>query len=419
MAYNDRPLVDQRGPSTAPPGDTSQDGFIQSPDISRAGEPRQHAIRDVQQAREVIRKIQSDGRNRSIVNARLQAKVNSERPYSQSRLEQEGLGWRQNFSTRPFSTLLEKVYPRFVEAVENMKYFTNSSLSDKWANSVEKTEAFRREVTECIRGRAGWKDTLESIAYNNALYGSSIAGWLDEQSWFPHVFGHDECFVNDACKQRPELAQVFVLKEVLLPHELFAMIKDQKEAAEVGWKIEATIKEINKASPTQLQDFLGNGGSVEAFYQNAIRELNLGASYTNGANVISVYSLLVQEVTGKISHYRLAGPELNLIYEKDDRFDSAKDCAAFFTFERGNGTIHGSKGLGRQIYELASMMDRSRNEMVDRMILSGKTLVQGDPKRLHTFKMSIIGSTVIIPNGWNVLENKIDGNVEPFLRLDA
>jgi hypothetical protein len=92
---------------------------------------------------------------------------------------------------------------------------------------------------------------------------------------------------------------------------------------------------------------------------------------------------------------------------------------AFFTFQKGNGTLHGSKGIGRDIYELAGMIDRTRNEVVDRLIISGKTLVQGDIKRLHTFKMSVVGTMIIIPREWTVLENKVDGNVDGFLKLDA
>jgi hypothetical protein len=33
--------------------------------------------------------------------------------------------------------------------------------------------------------------------------------------------------------------------------------------------------------------------------------------------------------------------------------------------------------------------------------------------------MSVVGSTIIVPSGWTVLEQKIDGNVEGFIKLDA
>lgn len=209
------------------------------------------------------------------------------------------------------------------------------------------------------------------------------------------------------------------LKETILPHELFEEIQDREAAKTVGWDLSKTIKCINAASPAQLRDNLLAGGNLDIWYQNAQRELTLGTSYTTGASVISVYNLLAREVTGEVSHYRLAGDGMDLIFQKDDRFKNMTDCLTFFSFQKGNGTMAGSKGVGREIYEFAAMLDRLRNETVDRSILSGKTLLQGDMKTLSKFKMSVLGNMMIIPREWTVAETRIDGNVEPFLKLDG
>jgi hypothetical protein len=419
MAFNDRPMEEQKPPGNANPIGDSLGGLIQNPDLNAEAEPRQHAIRDVNQAREVIRTIMAAGERRATVNARIAWKLNAERPYNQKQLEEEGLGWRTNVSTRVLTTIIDKVWPRFVEAVQGLKFFTNSSLSNKWANNTEKTESFRQVITDTIREHPGWMDLLEQVASTNTTYGHEICAWLDKTSFWCRAFSHEDSHVTDGCRQLPKFAQVVVLHEKLMPHELYAYIKDEAESRTVGWRIENTIKQINKASPAQLRDELNSCGNVSTWYANAARELTLGSSYMAGASVISVYNLLAQEVSGKVSHYRLAGNELDLIFSMDERFDSPEDCMAFFSYERGNGTLHGSKGIGRAAYELAAMLDRARNELIDRAIMSGKVMVQGDIKRLHTFKMSVVGSTCIIPNGWQVLEHRIDGNPEPFLKLDA
>ena len=407
--------------SIAPPpnNDYESGGLIQSPDITEGGKPTEHSIRDVDMARDVIRTVIAAGRNRAIVNSRILAKYNAERPYDSCKLEAEGLGWRSNFTTKPLPGMIEKVSPRFVEAIQGLKYFTNSTLSDKWQNSVEKSEKFQSIITKTIRSRKGFRTLLEDIAFGNSLFGSAVVCWLDEFTWFPKHFGQDEAFLPDGTKQEPEHCQLLVLKEMFMPHELFAHIKDREAAKAAGWNITNTIEAVNKASPSQIRDALNVGGTQETFYQNAQRELTLGASYMAGASVIAVWSLFAREVDGKVSHYRLAGDAMLEIFEKDDRFKSMEDCTSFFAYQKGNGTMQGSKGVGREIYELAGMIDRTRNEIVDRSIMSGKTLIQGDPKRIHTFKMSIVGATAIIPEGWNVLEQKIDGNIEPFLKLDA
>lgn len=394
------------------------DGLIQTPAISASGEPSQRSIKDLNMAQEVVKTIISANRNRQIVNSRILAKYNAERPYDNSKLEAEGLGWKQNFTTKPLPSMIEKVAPRFVRAVASQKYLTNAKLSDKWQNAVEKTETFRTAITDTIRKRKGWTTLVESIAFDNALFGHTVVSWLDEFTWFPRHFKQDESFVSDGTKQLPASAQVVVLKETFLPHELFQYVKDSESAATVGWNIKNTIEAINKASPAQVREQLGTG-APEAWYQNAARELTVGASYMAGASVIVVYSLLVREVTGKVSHYRMAGTEYKEIFSKEDRFESMDDCISFFAFQKGNDTLHGSKGVGRDIYELAGMIDRSRNEIVDRTILSGKTMFQGDIRQIHRFKMSVVGAALIVPNGWTPIESKMDGNVEGFLKLDA
>jgi hypothetical protein len=405
--------------SHLPPSGDSEGGLIQSPDVSEKGKPAQKSIKDACMARSVVNTLIEAGRKRSIVNARILAKVNAERPYDNQQLKAEGLGWKNNFTSRPMPLMIEKVAPRFVQAVDGLKYFTNSTLSDKWENATEKSETFQYLITKTIRARKGWKTLIEDIAFNNALFGSAVVACLDEFSWFPQRFMFDEAFLADGTKQESRFCQVAVLKEVLLPHELFEKIKDREAADTIGFNIKNCIEVINTASPNQIRDNLGVNGTAEVWYQNANRELTIGASYMAGASVITVYHLFAREVTGKVSHYQLAGTELLEIFSKDDRFESMESCLSFFAYQKGNGTMAGSKGLGRDVYELAGMLDRTRNEIVDRAMLSGKTIFQGDIRNIHKFKLQVVGAAVIIPQGWTPLESKIDGDVEPFLKLDA
>lgn len=394
-------------------------GLIQSPELNTEGKPEQTAVKDAGMAKEIVQTLIAANRMRQIVNSRIAAKYNAERPYQTEKLEAEGLSWRSNFTTKPLAQMVEKVFPRFVEAVSGLRYLTNSALDDRWENSVEKTDKFRCGVTKLFRSRKGWRNLVEDIALENGMFGSTLALWLDEFSWFPKHFKQDAVFLSDGCKQMPSSAQVFAVKETFLPHELFEMVKDRSAAEAAGWNIKNTMEAINEASPAQLRQNLNNSGTLDMWYQNAQRELTVGASYMAGASVVVVYSLFAQEVTGKVSHYRLGNAGLNELFSKENRFDSMDECVTFFAYQKGNGTMAGSKGIGREAYELAAMMDRIRNEVVDRSILSGKTMIQGDIKNIHRFKMSIVGATCIVPTGWNVLEQKIDGNVEPFLKLDS
>src|SRR5688572_6059242 len=126
-------------------------GLIQSPEINSEGKPTQRSVRDVNQGKDIVWTLIQANRRRQVINSRIMAKYNAERPYDLKRLEDEGLGWRSNFTTKPLSQMVDKVSPRFEEAIDGLKYLTNSSLDPKWANSAEKTEEFRSKITETIR----------------------------------------------------------------------------------------------------------------------------------------------------------------------------------------------------------------------------------------------------------------------------
>lgn len=417
------------GVSGVGPGSITAPGYAQnflgsviaSPKIALQGdgEPTQRSITSIEMARDVVRTVIMAGRNRSIVNSRILAKYNAERPYDSYKLEAEGLGWKQNFTTKPLPMMIEKVAPRLTSVIDGLKYFTNASLSDKWQNASEKTELFRKEITDTLRANPMWRTFLETIAFNTALFGNTIVGWLDNYCYMGKAFEQEDSFAADGTKSDPKLAQILVLKETYLPHELFLQIKDKEAAEAAGYDLPNSREAINTASPMQVRDRLNVGGTLETWYQNALRELTIGASYMAGNSVIVIYSLLAREVTGKVSHYRMAGPGMLKIQEVHDKYDSMEDAAAFYTYQRGNGTLHGSKGVGRDIYELAGMLDRTRNEVVDRLIMSGKMVLQGDQKRIHTFRMNVVGAALIIPTGWQIVEQRLDGSVDGFLKLDV
>lgn len=403
------------------------DGTINQPDISTGSlKSKRRAIKDAKQARSIISTLQTANRDRNIKNARIMAKYNADKPYSQQELEAEALGWKSNFTTQPLPRLIDKVAPRFVRAIESVKYLTNSSLPDTEPGAAAKTEAFRREVTKTIRARPGWRSFIAEVAQENALFGYTSCAWLDEFSYFPKHFSQSDFFVPTGTKQIPNSAQIVVFKETFLIHELFSLIEDKEAASAAGWDIKNTVTAINNSIPddrrSQYSDF-------ERIHEDLIREANAGGAYESGALVVVVFHILAQEVDGKVSHYIfLDEPDghsssrgddtKEALFEREDQFDEMRMAVGFFAFQHGNGKLHGSKGIGRQIYALAAMVDRARNEVVDRLNLSGKIIIQCDDKALRRFKASIVGPALLIGQGYQISERKIETSVKEFLELD-
>lgn len=396
-------------------GPTLSDGVVNSPELSDSKEPKRRSIETPAEAWQIASALEEENRERNIKNARIMAKYNAEQPYPTEKLKNEGLAWKANFSTKPLGTLIDKVAPRFTSAVKGVRYLTASQLPEQIPGAHFKTEKFRREVTETARAREGWDDLISDIATENALFGFTAAAWLDKFSWLPSFYRQDEFFVPSDTKQSTGKCQAIVLKDTYLIHELFKFIEDSEAAEMAGWEVQAVIKAINSAMPDKLRS---NESDPYRIYQDLIRGCSISAAYS-GAKVVTVYSVLVAEVDGKVSQWTVNGSgEHELLLKKLDAFEDMPDAAVFFAFQKANGKLHGSKGIGREVYAMASILDRARNEVVDRLQLSGKVILSAAERDILRFKMHVHGNSILIGDQYTISQQKIEGSVEEFFALD-
>lgn len=382
----------------------------------KSGKIERRAVTSVEQLRMIVRRLEQENLERSLKNSRIMARYNAEQPYAQTELTNRGLGWKSNFSTRPLASIIDRLAPRYVRAVQGLKYVTNSCLMrDEAPDATKKTEVYRRELTSLLRSHRKWKGLLTQMAQENALFGWTIVSIPDDVSWMPRAPRQDEVFVPAGTGQHADEAQLVVMREDILPSELFSRIEDQEIAEVAGWKIEETVKAINAARPTSVTD---NHQHSYRSYQDLIREGGLSLSFGGGVTNVKTYHCFITEPNGRVSHYILAGDMLELIFVRQDRFRRMSDTAVFYTFQQGNGRLHGSLGVGRLAYNIASVVDRARCEVVDRLQLSGKILVSTDQKDLNRFKLVVMGSAAIIGDQYKVQQQKLEAGVEDFLKLD-
>lgn len=395
----------------------SNDGQINSPQIDpKTLAPVTRAVRDAEQAGKLAKQLQHENNERSIKNGRIMAKYNAEKPFATAELESEGLGWKSNFSTKPLAVLIDKVSPRFTSAIQKARYLTSARLPDRVPGAAKKSEYFQQEITRTIRARPGWKNLIGEMAQENALFGYGVVGWVDEYTWFPKFYRQDRVFFPTGTKQDIESCQVLVLRDSMLPHQLFQKVVDAGPARMAGWNVENTVAAINDAMPENMRSGQSDWSRV---YEDLVRQSSMVSSLSTGAKVVDIFHVLVREVTGTVSHFMVEGREYKEIFRRFDRFTSMADCGTFFSFQQGNGTMHGSKGIGREIYAMAGVLDRARNEVVDRLQLSGKLVLTCDEKMIKRFRMSVIGSAILIGGAYTIQKQSIEANVEPFFQLDT
>lgn len=395
------------------------DTGINSPELSpNTLKPKQRAISDVDHLFRVISNLEQARRYQNEKNGRIQAKLNSERPYDERLLKEEGLGYKSNFSTKPLSQTINKVGSRLTKAIQEAKYLTSASLPDSIPDAKQKTEIFRTEITNCIRRWPGWYVFVNDVAAEDATFGWTTVAWFDKSTWHPTHYRQDKAFLPDGTKQGENSVQFGCFLEYVFPHELVEFIRDKDAAEAAGWDINNTVQAINDARPPTIPSPQAAPYTDFRRYEDAIRESSATLSLLNGAKQVMLWHVLVTEIDGKISYYIGDGRSKKLLYRGEDRFDNIKEALALVSYEHGNGTLMGSKGIGREIYELANIVDRARNEVVDRLQMSGKIIVQGPENEIDRFKLSVVGNVALIPSGFKIEQTKIESGIKEFLELD-
>jgi hypothetical protein len=375
------------------------------------------AITDVSHIFVIIGMLEMARRSQNEKNGRIQAKLNSERPYTDEQLKAEGLGYKSNFSTKPLSTTVGKVASRLTKAVQAARYLTAAELPDSIPDAKKKTELFRREFTNTVRKWPGWYNSLNETNQENAVFGWAVNCWLDETTWKPVFFRQDRSFLPDGTKQSADSVQFAAFSQFVFPHELAEFISDRDAAETAGWDIENTVKAINNARPPSIPGATTAPYTDFRRYEDAIRESSVSLSLVGGAKQIRVWHVFATEIDGQVSHYIADGDAKTLMFSKLDRFKTVDDCLAVFSYEQA-ATLMGSKGIGREVYELANILDRARNESVDRLQMSGKILVSGPENKINRFKLTVLGNVALIPEGFTISQNKIESSSEDFLALD-
>jgi len=386
--------------------------------VSESGKIERRAIPDLSMVRDVVSALKTANERRHTIGARILSKLNSTPPHDAAKLKQEGLGWKANFSTRPLGVLVERVVPRLVQVIDEARYLTSSRLPAEFPDSFAKTDFFRSSITAFVRENPEWRVLLEQFALNTALFGYSAALILDEYSVFPEVIPFEDLYIADGTPQVEGDVQLLVVRERYRPHELFALIENREAAKEAGWIIKDVIETINQSFAEGTRERY-NGLTEALWYEAAKRELSTGVSYISGTRPITCFSVLVAELNGKVSHYRLAEGTDKVIFSRDDRFDSFRDILVFSTFRLGDGKVLSSRGMGRDLYDVAAVIDRIRCELVDRLSLSGKVMIKGDPRDLQRLQMSVIGNLLVIPANWELVTDEIRANPALFTEADG
>lgn len=393
-------------------------------------ESKNRAINSIDQAYSVCETMVSDSRNLIKNSARITSRINGERPYNPKKLKDAKKDWKTNISTGFLATECARVVPRFYMPIKTARYLTAAQLPASWPNGAEKSQHFREVITKAIKSWPKFNFYTRGLAREVSVFGFGFNVFFDEYEWRPTLMRMDRGFVPRGTEIMEEPA-FFMAKYDYKPSEILGLLKGSIDAERDEWKKEAVVSAINHSGPPPVNATYPQLRS----YEELIRQATWGYSYSKGSNLIQTYHLFAKETDGMVSHYILlanesassnnrqpaANDQLRLLYESLDKYESMEDAMNTIVFDYGDGTIHGSWGVGQILYDLAVQVEKVRCDAIDNLRNTNKMkLTVPDAKNIADVQLSVNDTMMIVAGAtFNGNQAALPSDVEGYELLDA
>lgn len=399
----------------------SASGYGNAPDVDESSmEASNRVVTSVDQAVQLTETDVLDARKLVIAARRITAKKQGAPPYNPATLKAQGKLWKRNFSSRFLQKELNRAAPRFYMPVLGASTMTAAELPAGWPKGQEKTKFFRDTMTRAFRG---WRKNdmfWRGMSAEVCDFGFGFAVWPGgPYEWRPSVCRMDRGFVPRGTEVMDDKLARFTLKFDYRPDDLLKMVRDAIAAGSEHWKKDAVANAVDAATlPSMPQDM-----TQLRKWEELIREQSWDFNYSRSQRMIETRHLYVLEFSGKVSHYILwpDGPgENKLLFEHLDEYDGTDQCVIPMVFGYGDGTIHGSWGVGQLLYDLASQVERVRCDSVDNLLNSNKARLQVPNAKDAATAQLVVNDTMIIATGAQFAQNVggISGDPKGYMILD-
>lgn len=291
-----------------------------------------------------------------------------------------------------------------------------------------KLNIMREEFSKAIRNHGKWPKFISRLNQDLVLNGYNTALFPSDYDFFPVFVPQKEGFVHDGTLNDVEDLDVFVWKHDYLIHELYNKIEDEDIADKAGWNVKNVRKALMQAAPKNLTTNPNGSGNWMAI-EEAIRGGSLFSSII-GAKVIEAFHVLASELDGTITHFIVlangsvdnkfsSDDDVVELFKKERRFGSFKDILVYFDVETGDGNWHGSRGVGRRIFNTHKAIDKLRCSVLDQAFVSGLTLLQpGDQASQEDFQLAVIGPFAVIPAGISIASTTLPAISQTTFSVD-
>jgi len=392
------------------------------PVLDEQGNPLPTRISDVSSARSLWVKTRDADLRSNQQMAKIQAMLDGEPPLPQSKLNEMGQGYLSNFNPGDAKAILQKSTAAFSDmlaaSARVCDIFLNPWDDTTDANIQEWQDIMSEQHGLVLRNWAPFTFRYGFIVQFMVWHGVSVAYFSDRQNWQWNVSHLGYFKIPRQTKSSEDEIEYAFLKRDTQPHELLRYIKDPEYAEEEGWNVEAVRNALlNTVSPTT---------DVHNWVEFEARWKNNDITWGETAPSIPVIHMWVREADSTYSMVQfietpLSESNANLkddfICVKRHAFKSAHEAFVCFTREIGtNGTYHGVRGLGADMFNALQTLMRLRNRQVDIAFSAGPVLQAESEEAIDNLQVTPFGPFMLVSEGVAAMQGIQSPNVNNSLQ---
>lgn len=373
-------------------------------------------VKDCESARAIVKKLWDQDRDARADRRILQDMLRGEPPLDQADLDAAGRGsdcndnWlggraRVNQALAPYHGLVTNA-PRLCEA--EVDFGRGQARLDY--GEIKATGL------NLLFGR-WWKDgtyQFQELCRHFVTFGLGFGNQEHPTDWRYRALGRDDVLFPRPMRPTVTDCMLYAWVRDYREDELADWIKDPKKARARGYNVKEVRAAIRRAA-----DASGGSGSTMEDY----RDNGFGISYKRDKpRSVRLFHLRVREFDQKISEVvgELDGSG-DYLFKSPRRLESMHDAVTLFTYDLGDGTLHGIDGLADMIFATTQTENQTINRMVDYTRRAMSNYFQFENERdKQEFVTIDLGADTVVPSGVKFIERafpNLGSNGIPFLNL--
>jgi len=371
--------------------------------------PPESRIKNASEGRKTHAEMMRQDQARNLQRSRYDFLLDGEPPFDQSVLQAKGQGGRTNVNWGDARSVMDAIEAGLidmnvsVETLLSVPLFKAAIPDDETRFNLE--DILADEISRTIRSWEEYDRMYLNLGRNCFWQGVGIAYFEDARDWRCETTGLGDFVIPNGTKASENRIPVASCIRYVELHELWGYIKDEENAAKMGWNVDAVKQALISATPDAYLQGIGGWQRV----QERMRNNDIGAGIGGRTKKVGLIYMWVQEFDGSVSKYittenalasNMTSDNEPWLYARRGIYPEMRRGMIFFTYSIGeHGTYHSISGLGRRIFPQANTLNRAMCTMLDAAITGAGVFMQPETEAAMT-KMQLIpigGALTILP----------------------